>query len=100
MIYVIATGCNSSTGTPNSISGWRLYSARVYNGTIDNITLRDSGGSGVTTSVIHTAALTYNGVANGACRFKVFANTGRGETTVTAWIDYRLATIRTDRLAS
>jgi hypothetical protein len=99
MIYVIGTGCNTSTSSPSPVVGWRIFKARVYNGTIDNITQSDSGGDGITASIIHLTQLTYDGVANQACRFKVYVNTGRNETTATAWIDYRLATIRADRLS-
>ena len=99
MIYVIATGVNTSTSSPSPVVGWRLFKARVYNGTIDNITQSDSGGDGITASIIQLNQLTYDGVTNGACRFKVYVNTGRQETTATAWIDYRLGTIRTDRLS-
>jgi len=99
MIYVIATGCNTNTANPAPVCGWRLFRARVFNGTIDTISQKDSGGDAITASIQQLNNLTYNGVANSACRFKVAVNTGRQESTATAWIDYRLATFRTDRLS-
>lgn len=98
-IYTIVVGCNTSTTSPSPVCGWRLYKARVYNGTIDNISLVDSGGDGVTTSIVQMNQLNYNGVTNGACQFKVYSNSGRAETTMYVWLDYRLATIRADRLS-
>ncbi len=99
MLYCIGHGTNTSTSSPSPTAKWALLKATIYNGQISNVTEADSGGDGLTFTVTQLAQLTYNGITNGACRFKVVLNSARQESALTVWANSRIPIIRTDRLS-
>ena len=99
MLYCIGHGVNTSTTSPSPTAKWALLKASIYNGQISNVSEADSGGDGLTFTVTQLNQLTYNGVTNGACRFKVVLNSARAESSLTVWANSRLPVIRTDRLS-
>jgi len=98
MLYCIGHGTNRSTTSPNPTAKWALFKASIYNGQITNVSEADSGGDGLTFTVTQLAQLTYNGVTNGACRFKIVLNSSRQDSALTVWANTTLPIIRTDRL--
>ena len=99
MLYCIGHGCQTHTTSSSPTAKWALLKASIYNGQISNVSEADSGGDGLTFTITQIAQLTYNGVTNGACRFKVTLNSARQESTLTVWVNSRLPVIRTDRLS-